>query len=103
MKTPFLLRVILRDPSGAADKFQMSGKVPACGTIPLIKRLVEPVITGFPREPSVTRGVGQIPIRQTEGICGPHAPRNQRKYSPAWGELSMREKRMKMAVARVLQ
>ena len=74
METPFLLCVIFRDQSCQTDKFQMSGKVPAYGTISLIKRLVEPDIIGFPREPSVTKGVGQIPIRQTESICGPHAP-----------------------------
>jgi hypothetical protein len=40
------------------------GKVPACGTISLIERSTTPVITGFPREPSVTTGSNQIPVRR---------------------------------------
>jgi hypothetical protein len=62
------------------------GKVPAGGTISLVKRSTEPVITGFPREPSFTTGISQIPIRRhTAGTCGPDAPLSQQKYFPASG------------------
>ncbi|MGH6823803.1 MAG: hypothetical protein ACRECP_06655 [Methylocella sp.] len=81
------------------------GKVPACGTISLVKRSTQPVIIVFPREPSFARAIGQIQVRrQTAGTCGPDAPLNQQKYSPASeGERLMGEKRMKTAVARVFQ
>src|ERR1700730_2423305 len=63
-----------------------SGKVPAGGTISLVKRSTGPVITGFPCEPSFTTGISQIPLRrQTAGTCGPDAPLSQQKYSPASG------------------
>jgi hypothetical protein len=72
--------------SGRRINTKYPGKVPAYGTISLIKRSTEPVITGFPREPSFTTGISQIPIgRQTAGICGRDAPLSQQKYSPASG------------------
>jgi hypothetical protein len=61
-------------------------KVPGGGTISLIERSTTPVITGFPREPSFTTGITQIPMRrQTAGTCGPDAPLSQQKYFPASG------------------
>jgi hypothetical protein len=55
-------------------------KVPAGGTISLIKRLSEPLITLFLREPSFTTGISQIPMPEDRGHMRPRCAAYDQKY-----------------------
>jgi hypothetical protein len=57
METPFIVGYISR----SILRGGQIPKVPAGGTIWLVKRSTKPVITGFPRVPSFTTGISQIP------------------------------------------
>ncbi|MGH6799938.1 MAG: hypothetical protein ACRECZ_00745 [Methylocella sp.] len=103
METPlYIARCISRSirPGGHIPN---AGKAPAWGTISRIKRLVAPVITVFTREPSGARGSVKSQSGKPQAFAASMRRLINKNTPRQGGESSMRDKRMKMAVARVLQ